>query len=484
MRRILLGAAVAWLAGCGGDERLNKAGVDAKGETRVLTMATRDLVFYDNAGLPAFVKAVEKRSRGRLEIRLVQDIAVNATSRGPVRKGKVDLAWEGEGYPGVPAWEVPYLPFLIDSHALQRELFRQDYDERLLAAARSRRWLEPLTVLPGELGRPYSLSTPLRTAEDWRGRGMHSRYPVDGTRGKALRAMGVARLKRDHYATTENLDGRDYTVTDWLDRGLQFNGIGDFGVTGTYNAITFTRPVVIVANRRRFAKLRPQEQQWLRAAAADGQRAALEWVGSPDEEHISGNCRTTRLRALLAPDQEIAKLRSKVLSVYRAAEDPAVRELVDLVERSRAAVEPARFGLPGECDGPVPPARVVARDDGRHVIDGRYRTEVTTEEFVRAGLMDAEIHGPDFAGVWTATLRTGKWTLTRRAKNSTVNDEQVVKEGTYRANGSRVTLFEKGMPPFTFRFEKVGEGNLRFTPEHPMTFLYTAIFGKEWPRLR
>ena len=67
-----------------------------------------DLSLFDDPGLAAFPRLVEKRSGGRLRVRLeltpAKEIFEAGSRSTHIREGKADLGWDSEGLTDIPAW--------------------------------------------------------------------------------------------------------------------------------------------------------------------------------------------------------------------------------------------------------------------------------------------------------------------------------------------------------------------------------------------
>ena len=490
IRRTCAAIAAATLAGCGSDGGLNKAGTDAKSKARVLTMETTDLVLYDDPGLAAFPKLVEKRSGGRMKVRLklvpgVELDKSNSTRLEHLRDSDADLGWDAESLSTLsPAWNIPFLPFLVDSFELQRSLFAGDYDEKLLASLDGTP-LEGVALFPGHLTRVWSLEEPIRTREDWRRVRLFNFYPPSPIRDRAMRAVGVH--AEDDYQKVRN--GR-LNAMDWISRGLQINAIGNHGVVGTLNVATGSRAVAIIGNRRRLARLNADERRWLREAAADATEVSLGQTGMVDEPELFAlNCRTTRMRGVLAPQAEVDALREVVRPIYASVKDPTFQELYELIEATRSRTPPEDAEVPPPCRGRVPSLPLVEKSKSPRALDGQYRFKLDLEDFRRAGMED-DVINRDYAGLWTVRFDNGRGTLVRRASDNALSDEPLRVRLEYKVDGDRVTFdspFEAvsfgPTPPVTLRWRLAG-GALSFTPVHPLDWFDTTLFSVDWARVR
>ena len=489
MRRACALAVAAALTGCGGERGLNKAGTDAKADARVLTMETTDLVLYDDPGLAAFPELLEKRSNGRLKVRLelVPFRSIKTTRLAHLRTSDADLGWDSEGLIDVsPAWRIPFLPFLVDSFGLQRALFAGDYDEKLLATMEGTS-LEGVALFPGNLARPWSLEGPIRTRADWRRVRIFTPQAHFPVRDRALRAAGA--YAEEGGLSAKHFRGGRLNAMDWISNGLQINGIGMYGVVGTLNVATASRPVAIIGNRRRLERLNGEERRWLREAAADATEVSLRRVGANEPELFALNCRTTRMRGVLATEAEVAALRERVRPIYEQVADLRFRELYELIEATRERGTPEQAAVPQACRGPVPEMPVVEESTDPRALDGEYRFELNLQHLRRAGMKD-DVISQDFTGLWTARLRNGRGTLIRRAANSAVVEEPLRVQLGYRVAGDLVTFdspFEAVMfdpaPPVTVRWRRAG-GDLSFSPAHPLDWFDAALFGAEWAQVR
>lgn len=186
----LLAVAVA-AGGClgGGSD---KAGGERAADAVVLRLANRDR----SPDLDEYVDAVERLSDGSIRIELENGWRERQVDYEPrtiedVRDGRVEMAKisaRAFDTVGVESLQPLLAPFAVDSYALQREVLRSDLAPEMLRGV-ERLDVVGVTLLPGELRRPFGIGRPLVDVADYRGARVATRLSRLGLR--TFRALGA-----------------------------------------------------------------------------------------------------------------------------------------------------------------------------------------------------------------------------------------------------------------------------------------------------
>jgi TRAP-type C4-dicarboxylate transport system substrate-binding protein len=487
---LLVGTALlALAAGCGsGDGARTKAGSKKPtGPSVTLTFATADIALADNRGLPEFVRAVKRRSGGKLRIKpKVVTFEDNSSVPTAVRKGQRDLGWS---YLNVIAGDskalaMPVAPFLVDSYDLEKRLFAAGLPA-LVVDEIGKVGLDGVGLLPGDLVYPWSIDGPLLTQSDWASsKGLASYADVLPLAQQGLEAVGMRSVKVEPAPPGFPIAAGKVSAFGFGALGIQYNVVGTLGFQGTLNAPVYAAIIAIYGNAEKLRRLTPQQRDWLAAGARDAQRAAQR-TQADDAPILAKQCEVQEVRLSLAEPSEFDALRERALAVYRAEKDATARRVVELVEKTRdEAGQPAPPEIPEQCRGPVPEQpEPVARSTDPHALDGVYRYTTTAAGYEKDGV--DPLTAKDHAGRLTATFRNGKAKIERREKKTTYGQASEPEFYDYRVSGDRVTfLLADGAYPVTLRFTKLADGSLRYKDTDRALYIVRQDYTKHWKRAR
>jgi TRAP-type C4-dicarboxylate transport system substrate-binding protein len=484
MRRVLLLCACL-LAACGGDEpRQSRLGAPVQSAAKkTLTMGVTDAALFDSVGLRVFVDEVERRSRGRLKIK-VTGLGVEKEPKLPdmVRRGKYDLTWaKARRFPDLPALSTIAMPMLVDDYALQTALFERGFHDELLKSLEDV-GLRGIAILPDWFGRPVSRSRPLASPADWE-RVDGFAGPATPLRTRALKAMGVRRVVDSSVYGPSPIFVRDEAEAgEQLVLGLVSNYLGSFGVYVTTNVATTGRALMILGNPQTMDRLSDEEREWIAQAGRAGARRAIREAQDTESGFLEEACRTTAIRAVEAGDADVEALRARVMKVYREVEDEGFRKALETIEATRRETPAAPIELPAACRGPLPArALPVRRSTAPAALNGEYRYSTTAAQYEKLGLDD--VNAKDLAGTYTVRLRDGRGTSRRRSAKTTLGPAPEPPEMTYRVDGDRVTFLTPDQP-ITVNWKRLDDGSLRFDSETTLDPTVAPAFAAVWKRLR
>jgi TRAP-type C4-dicarboxylate transport system substrate-binding protein len=417
-RPVVLLAAMAVLAGCGGPG-LDKAGGTQARPPVVLMMAS---FLGDSSELDGFTSNVWRLSGGTMRIDIrgrwrFGQVHDETGLMGDVRAGKADLgvvgsrAWDSAG---VDSFRALTAPLLIDSYALQDRVLGSPMIGQMLGGLRPL-GLAGIGVLPGPLRKPLGITRPLLKPADYAG----LRIGVAQSRAAAatIRALG---------ATPVWLAGRSITGLDGIEQGIssiQANQLDKVGKYLTANVSLWPRPLVLFANGKAWAALTPAQRRILRQAAAEDLGPETNVVRRNERVDTAILCRRG-LHFLTASPADLAALRRAVQPVYTELErDPQTRDDIRQIATMREGIPPE----PAPRCGHAARLSVTARP-----LDGVWQvTDSAAELRATSGTAVGDVV-PENYGTWTLVLDRGHFAVTQE-------DQQACTWafGTYTVNGDR-----------------------------------------------
>jgi TRAP-type C4-dicarboxylate transport system substrate-binding protein len=215
-----------------------------------------------------FARQVRQLSGGRMQIRILWDVAQDAADFEPVtvslvRGGKVDLGWVGArawDTLGVRSFQALQAPFLIDSYPLLDAAVKSPMAAQMLAGL-NQAGFTGLGLYPDQLRHLVGFRKPLASLRDLRG--ARIRVPSSRASDALFRALGAVPVHLAGSAfsqaiTSGTVDGVDASAGYAATAGGRF-------LTG--NITLYPRTNTLFADAGRFAKLTPSQQQVLRSAA-------------------------------------------------------------------------------------------------------------------------------------------------------------------------------------------------------------------------
>lgn len=381
VRRIVAAVRRAWFVlpllalaagGCSGG---TKAGADAQ-HTIVLTIANHEAAGRD---LTEYIAAVDRLSDGSIKLESrdewrFHDIDYDRGTVADVRAGKIDLAKiavRSLDTLGVDDFQAMTAPLLVDGLALEQKLLASRVPGEMLPGIR-RLGIEGLAMLPGELRRPFGLTSRLVTPSDYRDAVIGIRSSL--LSAKTFRALGATSRA---YAPGE--------LPPWLFDGseldlltLESNHYDTPGSSITANVTFWPQAFVVVANRKLLAKLTPKQREVLRKAGGAALAPAIARLHNEDRIEVEILCRRRQMDFVVATSSELAALREAVRPIYGDLEsDPHTGAFIHEIEALKRRSSAERVL---RCPGMLPPPTAPTLLDG---------TWEMTASRARAGELDA-----------------------------------------------------------------------------------------------
>jgi TRAP-type C4-dicarboxylate transport system substrate-binding protein len=446
-RSVIAIVILAMTAACTTTQGPDKTG----GDTVVLTLATFEAgpnANGQNHGPEAFVENLGKVSQGRLKVELKTeygDGAADAESQivRAIASGEIDGGWPATrafAKAGVPGLEVVEAPLTIASYAAEKALVSGPVADKLLARLEGS-GVVGLGLSVGPLRRPFAADQPLLAPEDWKG--ITFRVFNSPVQADAVRALGAtpADLSFSFIDQIKNgsLRGAEFDIAQYEhnDNGTEAGNI-------TANVVLWPKVFVLALSQKRFDALTPQQQAWVREAAAQATKAS---VDAPYEETPAARTLCDRgARFLNAAPGQVQGLRTRLRPVLdKLAADPTSAQLLgDLQAIAAQHPGPEAPEVPANCAQGVAdnqsPDQVPASTSA--LPDGVYRHQLTHDQVAAAGGDPGS--GP--AGTWTLRVRGGTFQLSCRpvegagvsCGDSDIDSDVIVEAGDLRGTDRTV----------------------------------------------
>jgi TRAP-type C4-dicarboxylate transport system substrate-binding protein len=446
-RAVIAIVILAMTAACTTTQGSDKTG----GDTVVLTLATFEAqpnANGQNHGPEAFVENLGKVSQGRLKVELKTeygDRAADAESKivRAIAAGEVDGGWPSTrafARAGIPGLEVVEAPMTIASYAAEKALVSGPVAGKLLARLDGS-GVVGLGLAVGPLRRPFAAKEPLLGSEDWKGitfRVFNSPVQADAVRALGATPADVSFSWLDQI-NEGSLRGAEFDIAQY-----EQTGSGPEAGNVTANVVLWPKVFVLALSQKRLDALTPQQQGWVREAAAQAVKAS---VDAPyDETRAARTLCAKGARFRDATPGQLQGLRSRFRPVLdELAADPTNAALLRDI-RAIAAQHPG----PEASDVPASCAKGVAKKASPGQVptavstlpDGVYRHQVTHDQVAAAGGDPGS--GP--AGTWTLRVRGGTFQLSCRpvegagvsCGDSGIDSDRIVEAGDLRGTGNTV----------------------------------------------
>jgi TRAP-type transport system periplasmic protein len=398
--------AAALLTSACGDEA-DKAGGESESGAEVLTLANPDDGSFH---LDEFAREVEEQSDGslRIEFRNRWRFAEPDYEQGTiedVRDGEVDLGSVGArafDLAGVKDFQPLVAPFAIDSYALEREVLESPLAQDMLTSVEQLD-LVGVTLLPGELRRPFGISRPLLKASDYRGATIGIRPSEIGA--ATFEALGASPKSYHFSDDISAFDGIE-TAAD----GIAYDYDGP-ARTFTTNVGLWPRVLTIVMNRDSYDALSDDQRQALEEAGGAALEPSLEDIQFREREAVGVLC-TREVAVGAASASQLESLRSATAPVAEAVQRaPDTRDAAREIEAMRAEVEPEPAPACEE-DASVPAAAEATP------LDGLWLMETTREE--AATVVQASDLVPENWGEFIIAYRDGRFAFTTESEGACI----------------------------------------------------------------
>jgi TRAP-type C4-dicarboxylate transport system substrate-binding protein len=362
----------------------NSTGTDRAGgtappdEVRVLEMAS------PNDGAPAqvnlWVEEVERASEGTIDIEIVVAWRLGETDYEQatvhdVADGKVDMAWVGAramDQLGQRTFQGLVAPLLVDSHALQAEVFKAGIADAMLARLELD-GVTGLAVLPGPMRKLLGVSKPYVSPPDFVGEaiGIQASQVAEET----LSALGAKPTPLPSSASIDGVDGYEQQLASIL-------GNRYFETAGyiTSNVNLWPRPMVMIIGSEVFSSLSQRQQDALTGAGVSVRDQALTASIEEDQIPVEALC-DQGVQFAAATETDLGQLAAALEPVYAdLGEDGAVAADIEAIGRLKAGLSQPADGA--ECVAEQPALEAV-------VPNGTYEMTLTGAE-AAAGCLTLE----------------------------------------------------------------------------------------------
>jgi TRAP-type C4-dicarboxylate transport system substrate-binding protein len=432
-------AAAVVIAACGGGD--DKAG--GAGGVTTLEVGTPDRPDRPSSNaLKRIATEVERRSKGRLRLRIVHESQTRVGARNAadadqvvarqVRAGDLDLgmvpsrAFDDLGVTSLQALQTP---FLITTDRLLGQVVGGDLGERMLPGV-AKAGVVGLGLHAEGLRHPIGYSgRPLVRLADFAGK------EIEVRRSRAsyalIRALGAEPVWYADDAEFEQALAERRVVG--VDGSYALSGT--FGVDRpvvTGNVTFFPKVNVLVANEKALDALSGEHEELLRAAAAAERERSVDAL---DERAAAlGSCKrgAGSVHAAPADVEAIRQAARPVVDALRA--DAQTAALIDAIGR----LDSAPADLPPACEGTPVAGRetAVLRGPTGKLPLGTYRLRVTDEELRSRGVGPGDIEVN--AGLFTIALKKdGTWAMNQRPAHYV--DTPTDYGGDFSVDGDRLT---------------------------------------------
>ena len=259
-----------------------------------------------------FEEEVNRVSDGRLGVEFVNTWTTadnpreETTTVAAVASDQADLGWAGTrafGCLGVRSLDPLQTPFLLEDYSALDAVCRDDVAIEMLEPL-ERLGLVGLVVLPGAQRKPFAFARRLLGPRDYEGAKLriHESLVADSTY-RALDAEAVTLSVKD-------MAGRADALIDGLD--VQTEALAGWRLRGsiTFNVNLWPRTIALVASRRAYEWLGPEEREMLHAASAGTLARALEHLA--DQERRDREALPPAVTAIYASDSDLAAIRERV----------------------------------------------------------------------------------------------------------------------------------------------------------------------------
>lgn len=346
-----------------------------------------------------------------------------------VVSGELDMglipsrAWDTEGVTTLRALNAP---FLVNSEALLARVVSADIATDMLAGLDTV-GITGLALLPESMRQVFSFGEPLLTPEQFQGATI--RAPRSDTTYALFQALG---------ATVNDVQGDEFS--EGVNAGTVAGAESSFVLAGslprqtvaTGNLVLFPKVNSLVVNSERFAGLTEAQQGILRKSAD----ATRDWaIGAVIESPTAatGYCAEGGT-VVVTTGENVAAFEEAAAPVYAQLEsDSVTKGFIQAIRDLKAtSAEPAAVMpcMPPAVATPTPGPSTGA--DAQEFPEGIYRTEMSAEALLAAGIDPASANGLD--GISTLEFKNGRWINYRTVP---APDDCT---GTYSVDGGRLVV--------------------------------------------
>ena len=390
-----------------------------------------------SAQIEEFARQVDALTAGRVRVEPVWQAAGDTGADDWDQKvarlvvdGDLDMglvparAWDTEGVTTMRALNAP---FLVSSDELTAEIVRSDVADTMLAGL-DETGVRGLALIPEGMRIVVSFGDPLLDPGDFPGALI--RVPASATTYATFEALG---------ATPDDASADDPAIAAGEVEGAEtaFALAGGFAPTlrsATGNVFLWPKVNSLVVNAERYAGLTEETRAALEQAAAATRDWAIETQPSTAQDAVAF-CEAGGTIVLASPDEATALEQATAPVADSLRSDKATAAIIDAIEQIADAGDfPAAQvqACDGRATGPAGPSEpLTAPGEPGGLPEGVYRFEHTEDYLRAAGLPEADVF--ENAGVFTVTLRGGRWSYEQQPLNAAVITTEC--EGFYAVAG-------------------------------------------------
>jgi TRAP-type C4-dicarboxylate transport system substrate-binding protein len=280
-----------------------------------------------------FAEEIDRASEGTLRIKFVAgwttlDHPTEETATvAAVGRHQADLGWAGTrafGCLGVRSLDPLQMPFLLEDYAVQDAVCRDDVVTEMLAPL-DRLGLVGLAVLPGAQRKPFAFARRLVGLRDYEGAKLriHESLVADATYhalGAEAVTLSASQMRTRPDLKVDGLDLQTEALAGWRLRG-----------SITFNVNLWPRTIALVASRKTYDWLSPEQREMLRAGSAATLERALDRLA--DQERRDFEALPPDVTPIYAGDDELSEIRKAVEPVRAELQaDPETSRFLERIE--------------------------------------------------------------------------------------------------------------------------------------------------------
>lgn len=281
-----------------------------------------------------FAEEVEAVSDGAVRVRFINTWTTADNPReetatvAAVGANQADLGWAGTrafGCLGVRSLDPLQTPFLLEDYATLDAVLRDDVAREMLEPL-DRIGLVGLVALPGAQRKPFAFARRLLAPRDFEGAKLriHESLVADST----YRALGAEAVT----LSVKDMASRPDALIDGLD--LQTEALAGWRLRGsiTFNVNLWPRTIALVASRKTWEWLEPEEREMLQAASARTLARTLDRLA--DQAQRDRDALPPDVTPVYAEDADVQAIRERVEPVRKELRaDPETGRFLERIEQ-------------------------------------------------------------------------------------------------------------------------------------------------------
>lgn len=346
-----------------------------------------------------------------------------------VVSGELDMgviparAWDTDGVTSLRAMQAP---FLITTNEMISQVVTSDLANDMLAGL-DQEGVVGLALLPESLREVFSFGKPLLTPDEFSG--MVVRSPKSDTTRMLFASLGatVGGFNGDSFS-----EGVEAGTIGAAESAFEVAGTLPRNATVTADLVIFPKVGTLVVNDAAFTALTGDQQELLRAAAQAIREKAVDALTAPSDsarKYCAGGG-----TVVVTGAGNLAAFRQAAEPVYAQLEsDPSTKSFIDRI-RDLTATSPGQAAIT-PCAPPATPTPTAASPTSDASVpfpEGIYRTEMSTQALLAAGIESGTANAAD--GINTLTFQDGAFL------HEIKRDPPDQCRGTYTVESGRVVV--------------------------------------------